>query len=86
MAFVNKRDGDEGVWHELEEIKKGRKSQMAFAFVSMNYYPLVGLVGEGTGRMTKELVSSLFTVSDEAFVIHALENNWDYWLAWAEHR
>jgi hypothetical protein len=63
----------------LEEIQELRESVVGWIFLCNRLLPAVVGTTTWERRVAIQQVSEFTTVSDVAFCLLALENNWDYW-------
>ena len=65
-------------------MRKPMEEEMMHVFC--NYF-VPCIVGKAAWKRTKAMfvISKIMTVSDEAFLLLVLENNWDLWMEMAEH-
>ena len=64
----------------LEEIQKMRGSPVGWAFLCNRLLPAVVGTNTWERRVAVQQMTEFTTVSDVAFCLLALENNWDYWV------
>ena len=71
---------------KLEDFQMLRMKPKAFTFFCSEFLSIVVGVTKWRKERVCKLVCEIATPSDEAFVLHCLENNWERWEAMAVKR
>lgn len=67
-------------WYELEDYMQLRKNPGAFKTLCESFLPHVVSVAKWNRDYLVEKVSDFASISDEAFTLLTLENNWEVWI------
>ena len=85
-------------WYELQSYLRVRQVSArrsgpegvldirVFETFCRQFLSIVVGIGKWKDGHTKKMVSEIATVSDEAFVLFCLENNWEKWMSIAQKR